>query len=188
MLTHPFPGSEWQRNAQDCCQLPVLPVRVRLSLWPGKNNLNTPFWLGSTQFLRWLLVSTYSITTASFHGVFQYQSPYVIFFLLFPHWLVLALKFLCHRNELLARDLPLAFTHSSNETMETSYSIQSSFDYEFSSCPFVWYFLWHFLLALNTLKTLQLKIFAIKNCWCVLALLFDHLKNRRAVRICCLLK
>ena len=73
-----------------------------MSLWLRENRVNSPIWLDSTQFLKCLLISAPCITTAYSNDLFTYLSPYVIFFILFPHLLKLALKFLCHRNELLA--------------------------------------------------------------------------------------
>lgn len=71
-----------------------------MNLGLGKKNLNTPVWFSSTEFLRFLLISTLSITTA-YSDLFTYLSPYVIFFILFPHLLVLALTIFCPANDLL---------------------------------------------------------------------------------------
>lgn len=101
-----LPTSPGSLSGGKCSGLmPVTSVTCRralLRLWRRKNILNTPVWLGSTQCLRFLFISTPSITTAYSDDLFTYLSPYVIFFILSPHLLVLALKFLCHRNKLLA--------------------------------------------------------------------------------------
>ena len=99
----------WQQTAQVC--------EGSFESWPGKINLNAPIQLGSTQFLRFLLLSTLSITTAYLDDLFMYLSPSVTFFILFPHLLVWALKFPCHRNGCW-HVLTLAFTHCSDEEME----------------------------------------------------------------------
>ena len=149
--------------------------------------VNFPIWLDSTQFLKCLLISAPCITTAYCNDLFTYLSPYVIFFILFPHLLKLALKFLCHRNELLAcfslhlhprlkwengtgiteHSRPLIMNCQTFPLFDTFYNIS---------------------YYRKRMKILQLEIFKIKSCWCILPYLFYYLKNRHVVRICCLLK
>ena len=91
------------------------------------------------------------------------------------------LKFLCPRNELLAF-LPFVSTHCLNEKMEqTTHGILIIWLLIVKPLPVL-------ILSITfpTLKILQLKIFGIKGCWCILVHLFYYQKNRQIVRICCL--
>lgn len=170
----------WQQTAQDCCCYQCYLSEGSFESWPGKDNLNAPIGLGSTQFLRCQLISTFSTTTAHFDDSFTHLSPSVTFFILFPHRRVLALKFLCHRNGLW-RVLPLAFIHCSDEKVEQAWrphrAVLSS-DYKVSNLPLVWCCLQSFLLAPSTSKVLQLKIFGTNVFRCICSTLWNKNKQK----------
>lgn len=81
------------------CQWPCYLCEAFVSLWSGKNTWTLRFYWSLISFKVPVHFYFPFITTTYFSELFTYVLPYVIFYILFPHVLILALKFLCDQNE-----------------------------------------------------------------------------------------